>query len=87
MAKSSGKVPDSSSVAANYIIELKNGRSRAFVICKPTLIIEEGDNWGGMTADDLARYIEDCKLPAAPLPGRPLRAEEFRSGPGHGPTS
>ena len=87
MPKPSRKVPELSSVASNYIIEIKDGRSRAFVICKPTLIIQDDDNWGGMTADDLARYIEDCKLPAAPLRGRPLLAEEFRSGPGHGPTA
>jgi hypothetical protein len=74
-----------SPVAANYIIEIKNGRSRSFVICHPTLIIEDGENWGGMTAQDLSRYIEECNLSAAPLPGRPLRTEEFRSGPGHQP--
>ena len=70
-------------VASNYIIEVYDGKKRAFVICVPTLIIADGEGWGGLTADEIASYIAKNNLHAAPLPGRPLAAAEFRAGPGH----
>lgn len=74
------------SIASNFIIELQSGKTRSFVICEARQIIAGDDNWGGVTVDEIARFIEREPLRAAALPGRPLRASEFRIGPGHRPS-
>lgn len=83
MAEADDVHSDDAAVAVHYIIELETDGKRTFLICQPTLIIQEGDNWGGMATEEIARFIEAGCLRAAPLPGRPLQAREFRSGPGH----
>ena len=70
-------------IAANYIIALNGKNEGTFIICHPTLIISEGENWGGLTAQQIAAYITRHALSAAPLPGRPLTPVEFMAGPGH----
>ncbi len=54
-----------------YIVEVKDGAGRYYVICEPTVTIQPGEGWNGISPEELARYIELHKVPAAPLPGRP----------------
>lgn len=69
-------------VASNYVIELSGEQSGSFVVCQPILVIDKDGNWGGLNATEIAQYIKRHMLPAAPLPGRPLHADDFRPGPG-----
>jgi hypothetical protein len=71
--------------ASNYIIALKGADEGSFVICEPTLVVSKGENWGGLSAEEISTYIKNNKLDAAPLPGRPLHAEEYMAGPGNRP--
>ena len=70
------------SVASNYIIALDGADAGKFIVCEPTLVVERGEGWGGLTADQIDAYIKQHMLRAAPLPGRPLEAAEFNAGPG-----
>jgi hypothetical protein len=54
-----------------YIVEVKDEDKQYHVVCEPTVVIKPGEGWNGISADELADYIEQHKVPAAPLPGRP----------------
>lgn len=72
-------------LASNFIVELGSGETRSFVICEAKQIVAGDGNWGGVTADEISRFIDRNLLRAAALPGRPLQSSEFRIGPGHDP--